>query len=114
MAPVYTRTMSKKQTYWFKRRRYGWGWVPVTWKGWVTILLYPVAVFTSYLATMFGTSDSIFSEPIGYTVSVREVVTLVLFFLLFSGLLLLTCYRKGPKPKWRWGKKPSDKKDEDY
>ena len=24
--------------YWFKRKLYGWGWVPVTWQGWLVTL----------------------------------------------------------------------------
>ena len=29
---------SKK--YWFKRRRFGWGWTPVTWQGWLTVAFF--------------------------------------------------------------------------
>jgi hypothetical protein len=25
---------------WFKAKRYGWGWTPVTWQGWVAVLVY--------------------------------------------------------------------------
>src|SRR5262245_12007807 len=28
------------EQYWFKRRTYGWGWVPATWQGWLTLLIF--------------------------------------------------------------------------
>jgi len=28
------------EQYWFKRRAYGWGWVPATWQGWLTLLVF--------------------------------------------------------------------------
>lgn len=32
---------------WFKRRRYGYVWTPVTWQGWLTIAVFLVAVFAA-------------------------------------------------------------------
>jgi hypothetical protein len=31
---------------WFGPRRYGWGWSPVTWQGWVVVVLYAAALIT--------------------------------------------------------------------
>jgi len=28
------------QKLWFKRKLYGWGWVPVTWQGWLVLGVY--------------------------------------------------------------------------
>ena len=30
--------------YWFKRKLYGWGWVPVKWQGWLVIAI-SIAIF---------------------------------------------------------------------
>ena len=28
------------EQYWFKRKLFGWGWVPVRWQGWVFLLVW--------------------------------------------------------------------------
>lgn len=30
---------------WFKRKLYGWGWTPVKWQGWLTIIIYIALIF---------------------------------------------------------------------
>ena len=35
--------------YWFKRKIYGWGWTPVKWQGWVTILVFVVLMICDFL-----------------------------------------------------------------
>lgn len=77
--------------YWFKRKVWGWGWVPVTWQGWTVIGLWSVAV--AFLAL---TLDE--------TSSPREVMfTFVLPIMVLTALLICICYKKGEKPKWQWG-----------
>lgn len=79
------------EKYWFKRKLYGWGWTPVSWQGWGTVLGYVLLVILLSLKL---------SET-----------TLVFFIALFAltGLLLIISYTKGEKPRWQWGE--SDKKD---
>jgi len=43
-----------------------------------------------------------------------EVNTFIIFFIVSSGLLVILSKLKGPKPKWRWGKKDSDNPEEDW
>jgi hypothetical protein len=33
-----------KSSYWFKRKRYGWGFTPATWQGWAVVLGYLIVV----------------------------------------------------------------------
>lgn len=75
--------------YWFKRKLYGWGWVPAKWEGWLTILIW-VILFTLSLV-MIEEKD----HEIGRNIAVILIITIVLF---------LICYKKGEKPKWSWGK----------
>jgi hypothetical protein len=75
--------------YWFKRKLYGWGWVPATWKGWLVILVW-VTLF-AFLMAMIEEND----HEIGKNIA-------VIFFI--TGLLIWICYKKGEKPKWSWGK----------
>jgi len=72
---------------WFRRKRYGWGWYPVKWQGWLVIFVF-VALFASVVS--FMRDDSFL-----------KIIILILIAL----LLILVCYKKGEKPKWQWGEK---------
>ena len=80
--------MNDEQTdVWFPATRYGWGWsCPVVWQGWVILLGYgALAVGAVYL---FFPDD-----PVSFYGSLM-VLTIILIAIL---------YRKGEKPRWRWG-----------
>jgi uncharacterized membrane protein HdeD (DUF308 family) len=80
---------------WFKAKRYGWGWYPATWQGWLVVLGY-LAIFAVLIA-IFETNIEKFLVP--YLVSV---------FIITSALIFIS-YKTGEKPGWRWGDK-EDKK----
>lgn len=77
---------------WFRARRYGWGWRPVTLPGWIIFIFYIflcVFFFAGIDANTHSASD-----------------TLIAFSLPFIGLtslFLAICYVKGEPPRWRWG-----------
>lgn len=96
--------MGKTQKHWFKRRRYGYGWTPVTWQGWLTIV--------GSLAVILGGAFTIKDTPDGEFT--KELGIYLLVVLLSVSTLIRIAIAKGPKPKWRWGKKPSDNPDEDW
>ena len=74
--------------YWFRAKRYGWGWgLPITWQGWV--------VFVSWLIVFFS--------GVGYLIS-RHSLLHVVFACAMVILLLVIGYWKGEPPHWRWGK----------
>ncbi len=79
----------KKNNLWFKAKHYGWGWYPVTWQGWVVTLIWAILVFVSINLIK---------------VEVHEVGKNIIIILLFTVILLWICYKKGEKPRWRWGK----------
>lgn len=80
-----------KKKLWFKAKDYGWGWYPITWQGWFTLILYTV-----YL--IFGTTPTL---PVYYMIEVLSSTT----------ILILICFLTGEKPEWRWGKnKPTRSK----
>jgi hypothetical protein len=73
--------------YWFRAKRYGWGWgPPVTWQGWV--------VFVAWFAVFIpATVHFLPRRPAAFMV-----------FTLFMGLVLVVIgYIKGEPPRWRWG-----------
>lgn len=78
--------------YWFKRKLYGWGWVPVKWQGWLVIL-----AFVAYLVEV-GTSLAPNPEP-------TESELMWFFVKVFGSVivLILICYKTGESPKWMWG-----------
>lgn len=94
-----------KKKLWFKRKRYGWGWVPVTWQGWV-------AVFSEILFVIL-LSQVLLSEHSNDSIQPE----LDLYFLgVFVSVVVLIglSYYKGPPPKWRWGKQSSDDPELDF
>lgn len=90
---------------WFKRRRYGWGWVPVRRQGWIAITAYLAFVILG--SSFFGNIEELVSSATG--------ISLFILTLLSATMILISiCYRHGPVPKWRWGKKPGDNPKEDF
>jgi hypothetical protein len=74
--------------YWFKRKLYGWGWVPVKWQGWLVILFF-IAIVT-YAAIAF---------------LIKGKLTEYFVILIISIILLgYIAYKTGEKPRWSWGK----------
>jgi hypothetical protein len=73
--------------YWFRAKRYGWGWgLPATWQGWV--------VSAAWLAAVVA--DGVWVAP----------RSLPLFYVVLAALcaiLIAVCYAKGEPPRWRWG-----------
>ena len=91
--------------YWFKRRRYGYGWVPVSYQGWLTI--------TGYLAVLLITSFTLLKDTTRNTYT-PEVNLFILLVAICTAILIVIARAKGPSPKWRWGQKSSDDPDKDW
>lgn len=90
------------ERYWFKRRRYGYGFTPATTAGWL--------VFAAVMVVTVG--GGIVLSVIEPTGPGPVVWYLVAVAVAVAGLLVLS-YRKGPKPRWRSGWKPGDDPAED-
>lgn len=82
--------------YWFKRKLYGYGWVPATKSGWLVVLLY-LAFVLSLTLHLSG------------TVSEEEVTKLILAPIAFATILfLIITIKTGEPPRWQWGRKKDD------
>ncbi len=79
---------------WFKRKRYGWGWRPVTWQGWVLVTAY---MFLTIL--LFTRVDS----------AGNALLSVLIEFTALTAILIVICYLTGEKPRWQWGDKPNQK-----
>lgn len=74
--------------YWFKAKRYGWGWgLPARWQGWI--------VFAAYLATLLAAGATLLPE--------HRVLAFNLVALFATLALVGVCLLTGEPPKWRWG-----------
>lgn len=77
---------------WFKRKLYGWGWVPVTWQGWLVVA---VSLAIGIIGTYLGDKDD--SPGLGG-----------LSLLIMIGIIFFFGYKKGEKPRWQWGLKKGE------
>ncbi|MFZ2038690.1 MAG: hypothetical protein WAV11_02030 [Minisyncoccia bacterium] len=85
---------------WFRRKLYGWGWYPVTWEGWLVILVYIALILTLALTReeyIPGNPDS----GSNFLVFALPIIVLTI-------LLITISYKKGEKPRWQWGKRIED------
>jgi hypothetical protein len=79
--------MGSAPRYWFRAKRYGWGWgLPLTWEGWLSL-----AAFVAMLA-LSAVVFSPASQPVAYAVSI----------VLLCAALVAVCYFKGEPARWRW------------
>lgn len=79
---------------WFKAKRYGYGWYPVTWQGWGIVLLYVVGILSEVLL-------------VNSTANPEDSNFLMNFFprvFVLTVFLFVICRAKGEPAKWRWGK----------
>lgn len=80
--------------YWFRAKRYGWGWgLPAAWQGW-GILIGFIGLLILF---------SVFFNP------AERWVSFIISVMIASALLLLVCYLKGEPPKWRWGRSDDER-----
>lgn len=78
---------------WFRAKRYGWGWYPLTWQGWLILVMY-----------VFGL--------LGFAIEARQniktgnlTINFWINYVVLTSLLIAICYLKGEHPHWRWGDK---------
>jgi hypothetical protein len=79
--------------YWFKRKLYGFGWIPATKKGWGVLALYGLFVVGLSLWAELNVLDS------------QAISHVIAPILLATALLLAITYRTGEPLKWQWRKR---------
>ena len=79
--------------FWFVAKRYGWGWRPKTWQGWLTMIVWLLAnIRYGLVCNSLETSGS------------DVLLKFAPFFVITTIIFLSICYKKGEKPSWHWGK----------
>lgn len=94
------KQVTEVKNYWFKRRRFGFGFMPVTWQGWLVTIGYILVIIFAGMAFLDN--------------NLRETSLFFLIFILATGGLLRIMLIKGPRSHWRWGRKPNDNPEEDF
>ena len=96
---VVARESVSTKRYWFKAKRYGYGWTPATWEGWF--------VLGFFLLMLIPAIDAI-TVANNTTHSVSDFFYAAFFYITFMivdlAVLIMVCYKTGEKPRWRWGK----------
>mgnify|MGYP001285686916 CR=1 FL=1 len=89
----------------FKRKRYGWGWVPVTLRGWILTVLLAVII----TAWCISVTPAFSNVPESWTpvVMIAGIIVIIVGFMRLVSSL-------SPPAKWRMGKNDDDNPDEDY
>ena len=77
---------------WFKAKLYVWGWYPSSWEGWMVTGIFTILilVLATHVQRYMATKDGM-------------LLYLSVIFSL-AGLLMIIAYKKGERPRWRWGK----------
>ncbi|NDC74974.1 hypothetical protein EBZ70_06755 [bacterium] len=76
---------------WFPAKRWGWGWgPPICWQGWVVLAAYGALMLTGGLARCRKPHFDQWFD---------------VYVLGLSAMLMIICWIKGEKPRWRWGEK---------
>jgi hypothetical protein len=75
------------RSYWFSAKRYGWGWTPSTWQGWLVLVGYVALVIWANI--LLGHGGDVLRRAL-----VVGGLTLA---------LVLICWVKGEPSRWRWG-----------
>jgi hypothetical protein len=91
--PLLSYEEAKAQGLWFVSKRYGYGWTPFTWQGWIVTLLFVLFVTGLGFFTLNNSNPTL--EESFIFLAATLVAVIILFFI---------CYKKGEKPYWRWGK----------
>ena len=97
--------MKNKNNFWFKRKRYGLGWVPVTWQGWLLIVIEVLFLLLLSKVLLKDVSENTYQNEVGVFLAIVFLSILVLVFI---------SHKKGPSLKWRWGKKKTDNSKLDF
>ena len=80
--------MEQNKKLWFRAKYFGWGWYPCSWEGWLVLLIW-LGVFTLSI-TLIEEND----HETGKNFAVIIMIT---------ALLIYVSWKKGEKPRWRWG-----------
>ena len=73
---------------WFPAKKYGFGWgLPIKWQGWLAVLIYSMLIGAGIVFIDYSENQ----------------VWFYIYCSILTAILILVCWKKGEKAKWRWG-----------
>jgi len=83
-----------KKDIWFKAKRYGAGWCPCTWQGWIVVLVFILLIILN-------------SFIINHIFQIQKERSIAFSFqlIVLTLILIYISKKKGEKFGWRWGNK---------
>lgn len=81
------------ERHWFKAKRYGYGWYPATWEGWVVMAVWLVA---------FVRLAILFVHQMRMTGDIQNLYWYLPLVFLVTGVLIWIAWLTGEPAKWRW------------
>ncbi|MBX4195697.1 hypothetical protein KW796_01930 [Candidatus Parcubacteria bacterium] len=82
--------MQNEKKLWFKAKKFGWGWTPTSWQGWVITAIY-----------IIGLLHLVFEADVEHSGG-GFLINFAFDFLILTIPFLIICYLKGERPHWRW------------
>lgn len=83
--------------YWFVPKRYGWGFFPISWEGWLFVaLLLGLVMLSAWTNNFFNEGNPLTGENLG-----RFILDLILLIL---STIPFCEKRTKSEVKWNWGK----------
>lgn len=89
-----TLVVEPRRSLWFSSKKYGWGWAPASWEGWVVLGTYLIVIVLNFFR-INGQTHSVSDTLISF---IPETSVLTFF-------LTYICIKTGEEPRWRWGGK---------
>jgi len=81
--------------YWFKPKRYGYGFYPITWQGWFSLIVFIGLIF------LFAKFNDFFNNQVSWKQGLCFILGVIILSLIFT---LIFKDRVEGKLQWRWGK----------
>ena len=85
----------KKNKYWFKSKRFGWGFVPISWEGWLFILAMIILISISVFVNKIYLESACLENGLSFLLD---------FVLILLVSIQISIKKSRDKPRWRWGK----------
>lgn len=99
---MYRAIVSQMKRLWFRAKRYGWGWYPVSLEGWFITLLFMAAIAAS--AAAFNVYiRSIADNP--HWLGFVAILGFMLWFVLLVKGMLIICAKTGERQPSAWARK---------
>lgn len=83
-----------KNSHWFKNKKYGYGWQPSSWQGWVLVV--------SHVSFLVVIALLIEGDP---HLNLVHIFGFGFLAILATFILFYTAINHAPRPKWQWGEK---------